>query len=81
MKRINAVKNYALKYLRQEREAWLVDQSALFCVLKMMERFATPPSVAWIPADKQACLWHIGHAYDHLLNDPRYRKYADASDS
>ena len=71
-----AVKNYALKFLRQEPEAWLVDQSALYCVLKMMGRFATPPSVAWIPADRQACLWHIGHAYDHLLNDPRYRKYA-----
>ncbi len=72
------VKNYALRYLRQERQAWLVDQSALYCVLKMLERYATPPSVAWIPADSQACLWHIGHAYDHLLNDPRYRKYADA---
>ena len=73
-----AVKNYALTYLRREREAWLVDQSALYCVLRMMERFAAPPSVAWIPADKQTCLWHIGHAYDHLLDDPRYRKYADA---
>jgi Flp pilus assembly protein TadD len=73
-----AVKNYALHYLRREPEAWLVDQSALFCVLKMMERFAAPPAVAWIPADRQACLWHIGHAYDHLLDDPRYRKYADA---
>jgi len=73
-----AVKNYALTYLRREPEAWLVDQSALYCVLKMMERFAAPPSVAWIPADRQACLWHIGHAYDHLLNDPRYRKYAAA---
>jgi tetratricopeptide (TPR) repeat protein len=73
-----AVKNYALGYLRREREAWLVDQSALYCVLKMMERFAAPPSVAWLPADRQACLWHIGHAYDHLLDDPRYRKYADA---
>ena len=73
-----AVKNYALMYLRREPEGWLVDQSALFCVLKMLARFAAPPSVAWIPADRQTCLWHIGHAYDHLLQDPRYRKYADA---
>ena len=73
-----AVRNYALRYLRQEPEAWLVDQSALFCVLKMLERFGTPPSVAWIPAERHACLWHIGHAYDHLLSDPRYRQYADA---
>jgi tetratricopeptide (TPR) repeat protein len=76
-----AVKNYALSYLKREPEAWLVDQSALYCVLKMMERFAAPPSVKWIPVDRQACLWHIGHAYDHLLNDPRYRKYADADDA
>ena len=71
-----AVKNYALRYLRQEREAWLVDQSALYCVLKMLERYAAPPAVAWLPAARQSCLWHIGHAYDHLLDDPRYRKYA-----
>lgn len=72
----SAVSNYALQYLEREREAWLVDQAALFCVLKMMERFARPPAVAWIPQSRQSCLWHIGHAYDHLLDDPRYRKYA-----
>ena len=73
-----AVKNYALDVLRREPDAWLVDQAALYCVLKMLERYGAPPAVAWIPADKQTCLWHIGHAYDHLLDDPRFRKYADA---
>jgi tetratricopeptide (TPR) repeat protein len=73
-----AVKNYALRTLRRETEAWLVDQSALYCILKMMERFGAPPAVAWIPAAQQTCLWHIGHAYDHRLDDERYRKYADA---
>ena len=72
----SAVRNYALEYLRREPDAWLVDQAALYCVLKMMERYATPPAVAWIPEASQRCLWHIGHAYDHLLNDPRFRKYA-----
>jgi len=72
-----AVKNYALHFLRREPDAWLVDQSALYCVLKMLERYGEPPKVAWIPGATQACLWHIGHAYDHLLNDPRFRKYAD----
>lgn len=76
-----AVKNYALDRLSREPLAWLVDQSALYCVLKMMERFAEPPAVAWIPAGSQACLWHIGHAYDHLLDDPRYLKYAGADDA
>jgi hypothetical protein len=75
----SAVKNYALDYLRREPEAWLVDQSALYCVLKMMERFGEPPAVAWIPAAQQASLWHIGHAYDHLLDDARFRKYADSA--
>ena len=72
----SAVRNYALEYLRREPDAWLVDQAALYCVLKMMERYAAPPAVAWIPEASQRCLWHIGHAYDHLLNDPRFRKYA-----
>jgi hypothetical protein len=74
-----AVKNYALTYIRREPEAWLVDQSALYCVLKMLGRFGAPPSVAWMPAGEKTCLWHIGHAYDHLLDDPRFRKYAGAS--
>jgi hypothetical protein len=73
-----AVKNYALDYIRREPEAWLVDQSALYCVLKMMERFDAPPAITWIPKHNMACLWHIGHAYEHLLDDPRYRKYAEA---
>jgi tetratricopeptide (TPR) repeat protein len=73
-----AVKNYALDYIRREPEAWLVDQSALYCVLKMMERFDAPPAITWIPKQYMACLWHIGHAYEHLLDDPRYRKYAEA---
>ncbi|MEO7728680.1 MAG: tetratricopeptide repeat protein [Burkholderiales bacterium] len=72
-----AVKNYALACLAREPEAWLVDQSALYCILKMMERFAAPPAIVWLPAALQSSLWHIGHAYDHLLDDPRYRKYAD----
>ena len=72
------MKNYALRYLRQEPAAWLVDQSALYCVLRMLERFATAPSVAWVHAERHACLWHIGHAYDYLLNDSRFRQYADA---
>jgi hypothetical protein len=71
-----AVKQYALDCLRREPDAWLVDQSALYCVLKMMERYDQPPAVAWIPAERQDCLWHIGHAYDYLLSDPRYMKYA-----
>ena len=76
---LTIVGNYALHYLEREREAWLVDQTALFCVLKMMERYAQPPAVkwfAWPTGFAPPCLWHIGHAYDHLLDDPRYRKYA-----
>jgi tetratricopeptide (TPR) repeat protein len=71
-----AVKNYALHYLRREPDAWLVDQSALYCVLKMTARYGTAPNIARLPAASQSCLWHIGHAYDHLLADPRFRKYA-----
>lgn len=76
MRYFTAVKNYALHYLRQEPDAWLVDQSALYCAHKMMERYDAAPAITWLPAASQDCLWHIGHAYDHLLVDPRFRKYA-----
>jgi hypothetical protein len=72
-----AVRNYALAMIEREPEAWLVDQTALYCVLAMARRYATPPAIAWLqPEIAQGRLWHMGHAYEHLLNDARYRKYA-----
>jgi len=75
----SAVRNYVMTMLEREPESWLVDQSALYCVLVMMRRYAAEPSIAWLPPDAaQGRLWHMGHAYEHLLLDPRYRKYAAA---
>ena len=76
----SAVSNYALATLEREPDSWLVDQTAMYCVLAMMRRFAREPAIAWLAPDAaEGLLWHIGHAYEHLLNDPRYRKYATAS--
>lgn len=71
-----AVGRYAMKHLDAQPDAWLVDQAALFCVLKMMEQFGKPPSIGWIDEAEQSGLWHIGHAYDHLLDDARFKRYA-----
>ena len=76
----SAVSNYALATLEREPDSWLVDQTAMYCVLAMMRRFAREPAIAWLAPDAaEGLLWHIGHAYEHLLDDPRYRKYATAS--
>jgi len=72
----SAVARYAMMNLVRERKAWLVDQAALFCVLKMLERYSTPPKVCWLPHAHQSGLWHLGHDYDHLLDDPRFQRYA-----
>lgn len=71
------VANYAHVLLQREPKAWLVDQTALYCVLKMYARFASAPTVNWLPQAHQSGLWHIGHGYDYLLSDPRFTKYAD----
>jgi Flp pilus assembly protein TadD len=71
-----AVGNYTLRYIEREPEAWLVDQTALFCVLKMMTRFGEPPAVTWIAESQHPCLWHYGGANEHSVGDPRYLKYA-----
>jgi tetratricopeptide (TPR) repeat protein len=76
---LTAAGNYALRWIGCERDAWLVDQSALFCVLKMMARYAQPPAVAWISEAQQASLWHYGAANEHSVLDPDYRRYADKS--
>jgi tetratricopeptide (TPR) repeat protein len=75
---LEAVGNYALRWIEREREAWLVDQTALFCVLKMMARFGEPPAIAWIAESQHPCLWHYGAANEHSAGDPRYLKYAGA---
>lgn len=73
----SAVSNYAMATLEREPESWLVDQTAMYCVLAMMRRFASEPAIAWLAPDAaEGLLWHIGHAYEHLLDDPRYKKYA-----
>jgi len=77
----SAVSNYAMAMLEREPESWLVDQTALYCVLAMMRRYATEPKIAWLAPDAaEGLLWHIGHAYEHLLDDPRYKKYAVVGD-
>jgi hypothetical protein len=74
-----AAGRYALQRIERERETWFVDQAALFCMLKMMGRFAKPPAVAWIEESQYACLRHYGAANQHSLHDPEYLKYADST--
>ena len=74
-----AVASYALGHLEREAQAWLVDQAALFCVLRMFERYGEPPAIRWLPQAHQSGLWHIGHLYDHLLNLPRFRRWSSTS--
>ena len=76
---LTAVGNYTLQWIEREGEAWLVDQTALFCVLKMMERYAQAPRIEWIAESQQSFLWHYGAANEHSVGDPRYLKYAGAT--
>lgn len=72
---LSKVGAYAAKYLLTESNPWLIDQAALSCVLAMLERFSVPPKVVWTEDAHKVGLWHIGHGYDRLLNDPRFMKY------
>lgn len=74
---LRAVAGYVRGVLDREHKAWLVDQAALFCTLKLFERFSRAPAIAWLPQAHESGLFHIGHVYDHLLEDPRYRRYAN----
>ena len=73
----DSVAQYALRQLEREPQAWLVDQAALFCVLRLFERFGTAPAVRWLPEAHKSGLWHIGHLYDHHMDDPRFLQYAN----
>ena len=74
---LETVGNYVLRYLEVERDPWLLDQTALFCVYRMASRFGTPPRIDWMQQAEKLGLWHVGHAYDHRLDDPRFTRYAN----
>lgn len=69
-----AVGNFIRHFAERGEWFWHLDQIALHCVLKMMERYDTLPQVGWIPQDSGA-IWHIGHAYDFKLEDARFSRY------
>jgi hypothetical protein len=70
------VASYAFALLHREPHAWLVDQAALYCVLRMLERYDAPPAVGWLTQAHESGLFHLGYAYDHLMDDPRFTKYS-----
>ena len=70
-----AVSSYVRHFMRRGKLYWHLDQIALYCVLKMMERFAEPPQVGWISSAARAAIWHIGNPYDHRLRDERVARY------
>jgi hypothetical protein len=75
---MSIVGNYALRWIGREADAWMVDQTALFCVLRMMTLYAPEqvPAVAWIAQTDHPGLWHYGAANEHSLSDSRYLDFA-----
>jgi len=73
---LRRVRSYILHFFERRQMPWALDQTSLYCVLKMMERFNTAPSVAWFPRELQALTWQIGQAYDYKLRDERVRRYS-----
>jgi tetratricopeptide (TPR) repeat protein len=73
---LQRVRNYILYFFDRRQMPWALEQLTFYCVLKMMERFGTAPSVAWLPREIQAVTWQIGQAYDYKLSDARVRRYS-----
>jgi hypothetical protein len=55
---------------------WHLDQIALYCVLTMSEAYGEPVRFAPITIELQQRMWHIGNFYRYLLDDERFRRYA-----
>ncbi len=72
---LRRVRAYILDFFEKRQMPWALDQTALYCVLKMTERFDAAPEVAWLPRDVQAVTWQIGQAYDYKLTDARVQRY------
>jgi hypothetical protein len=70
------VRKYLLDFAGRGIMPWHLDQVALYCVNRMLQRFATAPRIGWLPRSVSGCLWHIGHNYDRSLGDPRFTRYS-----
>ncbi len=69
------VRNYVQYFMHRGKLFWHLDQIALYCVLKMMGRYAMAPQVAWIKTELRKTLWHIGQSYGDKMKDERYSRY------
>ena len=69
------VRNYVLYFMHRGKLFWHLDQIELYCVLKMMARYAAAPRVAWIKTELRETLWHIGQSYGDKMKDERYSRY------
>jgi tetratricopeptide (TPR) repeat protein len=74
----NLVRNYILHFYHRQEMYWHLDQIALFCVLKLLERFGEPPVVNWINEVSDQLIWQLGHAqqYEHKLQEERFTRYS-----
>ena len=70
-----AVEKFIRHFIAHDKMFWHLDQIALYCVLRMMQRFAQPPRVRWLADAARAAVWHIGKPYAFRLEDPRVARY------
>ena len=74
----NLVGQFILRAMRRGEASWMLDQLALYCVHRMMQRFGKEPKMCAIDADQRSCLWHIGHSYQSRHKDPRVQRHKQA---
>lgn len=73
------VRNYLLDFMERDAMPWHVDQAALYCVLRMMERYDVAPKVGWLPQSARDCVWQMGHSYERNLFDARFTRYSSSA--
>ena len=71
----SAVGNFIRHFVGRGKLYWHLDQIALYCVLKMMQRFDEAPRVAPLSRSARAVVWHIGNPYDYRLREYRVARY------
>jgi hypothetical protein len=73
------VRRYLLDFAGRGTMPWHLDQVALYCVNRMLQRFASAPDIGWLPKAVCDSIWQIGHNYDWLLKQPRFTRYSIGS--
>ena len=72
---LRLVRNYINFFMEHDDPQWHLDQTALYCTLRMMQKQGIAPNVSSISGVLNEGVFLLGHKYDERMSDPCYARF------